>query len=334
MRLDIRDEKNGPIFLRQEDFDAHLPEEVVLDALREAFAALANGAALQPPQASGVIADQVDVIWYPAILGTHNLFGAKLSPYLMRRKDGPKVAAWTLLCSTETGEPVLLCDSLALTTERTAATTALAVQLLKPASATRLAVIGLGAVGMAHLRYAAAIYDWSETLVYSRHARSDSSILDRVPADIRRKITIADSAESAVANSDVILLCTSSTTPVIDHRWLKPPQLVTSLTTTAEHAREIAAEALPGLDVYCDYRATTPFVAGEMAIAAKDHGWSRDAILGDLPELVSRKARMPSQNKPIFFRSIGLGIEDIAIASAVLKRMETSDRAGVPGGKS
>jgi L-arginine dehydrogenase len=151
---------------------------------------------------------------------------------------------------------------------------------------------------------------------------------------MRGKITIADSAEAAVVDSDVILLCTSSTTPVIDHRWLKAPQLVTSLTTTAEHAREIAAEALPGLDVYCDYRATTPSVAGEMAIAARDHGWARDAILGDLPELVSGKARMPSQNRPIFFRSIGLGIEDIAIAGALLKRLEAPDRAGVPGGKS
>jgi len=328
-----RSQKNGPIFLRQEDFDAHLPEEVVLDALREAFSALANGTAVQPPQACGVIADQVDVIWYPAVLGTHNLFGAKLSPYLMKRKDGPKVTAWTLLCSTETGDPVLLCDSLALTTERTAATTALAVQLLKRAGATRLAVIGLGAVGMAHLRYAAAIGDWSDVLLYSRHARSDNSILDRVPPELRRKITIADSAESAVVNSDVILLCTSSTTPVIDHRWLKPPQLVTSLTTTAEHAREIPAEALRDLDVYCDYRATTPSVAGEMVFAAKDHGWSRDAILGDLPELVYGKSRMPSNNKPVFFRSIGLGIEDIAIASAVLKRMQTSG-SGLPGGKS
>lgn len=327
MRLDTRGGKNGPLFLRQEDFDAHLPEELVLAALREAFAALAGGAALQPPQASGVIAGQVDVIWYPAILGTHNLFGAKLSPYLMKRKDGPKVTAWTLLCSTETGDPVLLCDSLALTTERTAATTALAVQLLKPPSAQRLAVIGLGPVGLAHLRYASAISDWSEVRLYSRHAGGDDSILDRVPPKMRGKATVAESAQSAVTNSDVILLCTSSTTPVIDHRWLKPPQLVTSLTTTCEHALEIAAEAMPGLDVYCDYRVTTPGVAGEMVIAGRDHGWSRDAILGDLPELVSGAARLPSERKPVFFRSIGLGIEDLAIAGAVLRGRELGGKS-------
>ena len=251
-----RERYHGLTFLRQKDFDARLPEATVLEALREAFSALASGTAVQPPQASGMTAGQVDVIWYPGILGTHNLFGAKLSPYLMQRKDGPKVTAWTLLCSTETGEPVLLCDSLALTTERTAATTALAVQLLKPAKAQRLAVFGLGSVGLAHLRYAAEISDWSEVNVYSRHAHLDGSILQKIPADLRRKTRIAESAQSAVENSDVILLCTSSTTPVIDHRWLKPSQMVTSLTTTSASACEIAPEALPDLDVYCDYRVT------------------------------------------------------------------------------
>lgn len=322
-----RDQFHGLIFLRQRDFDARLPEATVLEALREAFSALAAGTAVQPPQASGMTAGQVDVIWYPGILGAHDLFGAKLSPYLMQRKDGPKVTAWTLLCSTETGEPVLLCDSLALTTERTAATTALAVQLLKPAKAQRLAVFGLGAVGLAHLRYAAEISDWSEVNVFSRHAHRDGSILEKVPASLRQKTRIAPSAQSAVENSDVILLCTSSTTPVIDYRWLNPSQMVTSLTTTSAAACEIAPEALAGLDVYCDYRSTTPAVAGEMTAAAKNHSWSPDKILGDLPELVSGKCRKPAGNRAIFFRSVGLGIEDIAIASALLRKRKKSNKA-------
>lgn len=329
-----RNQFHGLTFLRQRDFGARLPEAAVLDALREAFSALAGGSAVQPPQASGMTAGQVDVIWYPGILGTHNLFGAKLSPYLMQRKDGPKVTAWTLLCSTETGEPVLLCDSLALTTERTAATTALAVQLLKPGNARRLAVFGLGPVGLAHLRYAAEISDWSEVNVFSRHAHRDGSILEKIPASLRQKTSLAASAQSAVENSDVILLCTSSTTPVIDFRWLNPSQMVTSLTTTSAVACEIAPEALPGLDVYCDYRSTTPSVAGEMTAATKLHGWSPDKILGDLPELVSGKCRKPAGNRAIFFRSVGLGIEDIAIAAALLRKRKKSGNTASSGGRS
>jgi L-arginine dehydrogenase len=316
--------EKGLVFLRQEDFDARLPVKVVLQSLREAFAAIAAGQAVQPPQSYGVIDGQADVIWYPGILGIQNLFGAKLSPYLMGRTAGPKVTAWTLLCSTETGEPLLLCDSLALTTERTAATTALAIQLLKPEGARRLAVIGTGPVGMAHLRYASAVSDWSQVLLYSRNAHAKAQILEEVAPKLRPIAEIADSAESAVANSDVILLCTSSTKPVIDFRELKAAKLITSLTTTTPAAHEIAPEALAGFDVYCDYRKVTPLTAGEMRIAAENHGWSPESIRGDLPELASGRGREPTGDRPIFFRSIGLGIEDIAIAGALLRQMERS----------
>ncbi len=42
------------------------------------------------------------------------------------------------------------------------------------------------------------------------------------------------------------------------------------------------------MDVYCDYRHTTPGSAGEMLIAAEQHGWSPEAIRGDLAELLQR----------------------------------------------
>lgn len=309
----------GPLILRQKDFDAHLPELKVVDALRSAFAGLADGRAAQPPQSWGVVGDEVDIIWYPGILADQKLFGAKLSPYFPSRKTGPKVTAWTVLFSTETGEPTLLCDSFALTTERTAATTALALQLLVPAGATRLAIIGVGAVGMAHLRYAAAVHDWNHISLFSRKIVQHKAIEKTIGPALRKKIKIAPSAEAAVSDSDVILLCTSSGTPVIDHRWLRPGQLVTSISTNVANAHEIAPEAIPGLEVYCDYRATTPSVAGEMKLAAQQHGWSPQSVRGDLPELIKGKATPPSGQKPIFFRSVGLGIEDIAIASVLLQ---------------
>jgi L-arginine dehydrogenase len=71
------------------------------------------------------------------------------------------------------------------------------------------------------------------------------------------------------------------------------------------------------MQVYCDYRQTTPGSAGEMLIASEQHGWDRSAIRGDLPELVSGKAPRPDYDHHVFFRSIGLGLEDIALANAI-----------------
>lgn len=323
-----------PLVLRQTDFDARLPERAVRDALRAAFLSLAKGTAVQPPQSAGVVGDQVDVIWYPGILGDANLFGAKLSPYFPSRKAGPKVTAWTILFSAETGEPILLCDSLALTTERTAGTTALALELLMPVGAKRLTIFGTGPVGMAHLRHAAAVQEWDQIQVFSRNIDRARAIGLDLPAPLRNKIKIATSAQSAVSESDVVLLCTSSGSPVIDHRWLRPGQLVTSISTNVPNAHEIPPEALPGLEVYCDYRVTTPGVAGEMKLAARDLLWTQDSIRGDLPQLVSGKAQKPTGRAPVFFRSVGLGIEDIAIASALLAGRNRSEETESLGGSS
>ena len=62
-----------------------------------------------------------------------------------------------------------------------------------------------------------------------------------------------------------------------------------------------------------------PVTAGEMLIAAEQHGWSPEAIRGDLAELLSGQAPRPEYRRPAFFRSIGLGLEDVALANALYR---------------
>ncbi|MBO0019933.1 hypothetical protein JJD16_14795, partial [Listeria monocytogenes] len=76
------------------------------------------------------------------------VYGVKTSPYIVR-EQGPLVTAWTLLMSMQTGQPLLLCAAARLTTARTAATTAVAVDALAPTEAGRLALIGSGPVAHA-----------------------------------------------------------------------------------------------------------------------------------------------------------------------------------------
>ena len=54
-----------------------------------------------------------------------------------------------------------------------------------------------------------------------------------------------------------------------------------------------------------------------MLIAGEQHGWDKGAIAGDLPDLLSEKVQRPGYDRHVFFRSIGLGLEDIALANAI-----------------
>lgn len=288
----------------------------VPQTLRKLFRDLAAGNAVQPaqqlvefPQGAG------DFINYLGVLAEDGVYGVKTSPYIVR-EQGPLVTAWTLLMSMQTGQPLLLCDAGELTTARTAATTAVAVDALAPLDARRLAIIGSGKVAQAHLHYVKSLRDWQSISVYSPSLQEDpeTQALLRAAAP---GLTIATRLEAALADADVIMLCTSSAGPVIDPAALSKPALITSISTNAPRAHEVPPQSLNDMQVFCDYRLTTPGSAGEMLIAVEQHGWSTDSIMGDLADLLSEKVQRPDYHRHVFFRSIGLGLEDIALANAI-----------------
>ncbi|NNA58484.1 ornithine cyclodeaminase family protein [Pseudomonas koreensis] len=284
--------------------------------LRKLFRDLAAGHAVQPaqqlvefPQGAG------DFINYLGVLAEDGVYGVKTSPYIVR-EQGPLVTAWTLLMSMQTGQPLLLCDAGELTTARTAATTAVAVDALAPLNAARLTIIGSGKVAQAHLHYVKGLRDWQSIRVYSPSLLADAETQAQLKA-IAPDLKIADSREAALAEADVIMLCTSSAGPVIDPASLSKPALITSISTNAPRAHEVPPQSLNAMQVFCDYRLTTPGSAGEMLIATEQHGWDTSAIVGDLADLLSEKVPRPGYDRHVFFRSIGLGLEDIALANAV-----------------
>lgn len=297
-----------------------LPALDLRRALTDMFRALGSEQAVQPPQTLALFpGDAGDFITYLGAMADAKVFGAKLSPYIVTGGK-PVVTAWTALMSMETGQPLMWCDAGLLTTERTAGTTALAVDLLARTDATRLAIIGAGAVGLAHLRHVAPLRAWESIRVYSPGLSDD--------ADKRSALAVADpramacdTARACVEDADVVMLCTSSGTPVLPDDALTRPALITSISTNVANAHEIAPHLLPGMDVYCDYRATTPASAGEMKLAARHHGWSTEQLKGDLPSLVCGTCEKPGYERHAFFRSIGLGLEDVAIAYELYRQL-------------
>ncbi|KPN92667.1 ornithine cyclodeaminase family protein [Pseudomonas nunensis] len=287
--------------------------------LRKLFRDLAAGQAVQPaqqlvefPQGAG------DFINYLGVLAEDGVYGVKTSPYIVR-EQGPLVTAWTLLMSMQTGQPLLLCDAGELTTARTAATTAVAVDALAPLNARRLAIIGSGKVAQAHLHYVKNLREWQSISLYSPSLSELAPEALAQLTSLDSRLTLVDSREAAIQDADVIMLCTSSAGPVIDPATLTKPALITSISTNAPRAHEVPPQSLNDMQVFCDYRQTTPGSAGEMLIAVEQHGWDKDAIVGDLPDLLSEKVQRPGYDRHVFFRSIGLGLEDIALANALYR---------------
>ncbi|WP_237885326.1 ornithine cyclodeaminase family protein [Pseudomonas sp. PGPR40] len=306
-----------PYVITQPQARELLAQVNVPQILRKLFRDLAVGQAVQPaqqlvefPKGAG------DFINYLGVLVEDGVYGVKTSPYIVR-EQGPLVTAWTLLMSMQTGQPLLLCDAGELTTARTAATTAVAVDALAPLKAQRLAIIGSGKVAQAHLHYAKGLRDWQSINLYSPSLNGKNLEALAQLKSLDPRLTLSDNCEAAIQDADVIMLCTSSAVPVIDPSSLSKPALITSISTNAPRAHEVPPKSLNDMQVFCDYRQTTPGSAGEMLIAGEQHGWNKRSIVGDLPDLLSERIQRPDYDRHVFFRSIGLGLEDIALANAL-----------------
>lgn len=308
-----------PYVMTQAQARELLAQVDVPQILRKLFRDLAAGQAVQPaqqlvefPMGAG------DFINYLGVLAEDQVYGVKTSPYIVR-DQGPLVTAWTLLMSMQTGQPLLLCDAAELTTARTAATTAVAVDALAPPQARRLAVIGSGAVARAHVQFVKDLRGWQSIRLYSPGLKHKSAEALACLTELDPRLQLADSLEAALHDADVVMLCTSSAKAVLDPQTLGKPALITSISTNAPRAHEVPPQSLNDMDVFCDYRQTTPGSAGEMLIAGEQHGWDASRIVGDLPQLLSERVARPDYERHVFFRSIGLGLEDVALANALYR---------------
>ena len=306
---------------------AHVDPAGIKAAVARGFAALARGLAVQPLQTLVPLPDaNGDFIIYSAADYDCGLIGVKVSPYLVKRGQthGDPVTAYTLLISLENGEPVALCDSLALTAHRTAATTSLAVDHLIGSRTRILAVIGAGPLARLHLRYELLSRKWEEIRVFSPGLAAEPARI-RAWSDVEAmgRLKVCASVRDALADADAVMLCTSSGVPVIALDWLSPDVVVTSISTNASLAHEIAPQALSAFQVFCDLRSTAPHQAGEMILAARDHAWRSETIVAVLSELLSGQRKGVREGRR-FFRSTGLGIADVAAAAFVQRQMSSA----------
>jgi L-arginine dehydrogenase len=116
------------------------------------------------------------------------------------------------------------------------------------------------------------------------------------------------------------MFCTSAAEPIVKLESLPEDALITSTTTSGAGAHDVPIELLAASYVYCDNRDTTPEIAGEMTSASAKGLWHGSSIRADLGDLLTGKGDVRTVGRR-YFRSVGIGTEEIAIASIVLDHL-------------
>jgi ornithine cyclodeaminase len=226
----------------------------------------------------------------------------------------PRIHAVCVVFDAGTLAPVAVLDGTALTSLRTPAVSALAVDLVAPADASRLVVFGTGPQAEGHVAALSAVRPVSSVGVVGRHPGRTAAFVDR----LRERGTTAEVATAAdVAGADLVACCTTAREPLFDGRLLRDTAVVVACGSHEPGAREVDTETVRRCGVVVESVAAACREAGDVVLALAD-GAVTDADLVPLAALV----RGETSARPRLVKTVGMGWEDLAVAAAVLAAVD------------
>ena len=235
----------------------------------------------------------------------------------------PAVMGLYLLLDAQTGEPEALIDGQRLTQWRTACASALAALYLARADASRLLVIGAGALSpflaKAHcaIRPIASIRIWNRTPANA----------EKVAAALRAEGLPAEAAadlDTELAEADIVSCATISNEPLVRGAQVKPGAHIDLVGGFTPTMREADDAAIARARVYVDTRAGATKEAGDIVQPLASGVLKPDAIVADLHELARDQKKGRGNAREItLFKSVGAALEDLAAGIAVDKALKS-----------
>lgn len=234
----------------------------------------------------------------------------------------PAVLGLYVLQSGETGAPLAVLDGTRLTHWRTAAASGLAADLLARPDASRLLMVGAGALAPFLVRAHAGVRRLDRIAVWNR--RADGA--ERLASDLRREGLPAEAVgdlEAAVRDADIVSCATLSTEPLVRGAWLAAGQHLDLVGAFTLGMRETDDEALRRARVFVDTPAAL-HEGGDVAVAIRDGALRESDVVADLPALCRGAPGRLSPRDITLFKSVGTALEDLAAAMLVWDRVRSA----------
>jgi len=305
------------LLLGDADVGAVLGWRPAVEALRTAYGGAADHGGRYP----GRLIARGDGTWVrvlPGVPASSGLMGAKIIAAAPR---ADRVSYLIALFDQQTAELVALLDGNSVTGYRTAATSALAADLLAVPGPLTVGVLGSGFEAGKHLRAIAALRDITAARVYSPRAASRERFA-RDHADLPVPVEAANSAEAAVAGAALVICAARShdESPVLLGRWLAPGMTVVSIGSTAPEQREVDAETIKRADVIVADAVDEVLRDTGDLIAARAAGADVAGRVTSLADLVSGAGGGRAHDgQVVLYKSVGSAVQDLAVAAMCVR---------------
>lgn len=315
------------LFLRHADVVELLPMRECVRLMAEALAALARGDALSPLRTSiRAPGGDASLLLMPAAVPGR--MGVKvISTTTAPKTQNARSHPGTVLVFDADGALRAIVEASAITAIRTAAVSGVATEALARADAHDLAILGSGVQARSHLEAMLVVRPIRRVRVWSRTPEHAVAFAEREGARHGIQIEIAETARAAAQAADLICTATSAPEPVLNGEWIAPGAHVNAIGAYTPTTRELDTAAVARARLFVDSRVAAENEAGDYLLAVAEAGLGPDHIVAELGEvLIGARPGRRSESEVTVFKSLGLGVEDIAAAAYVVDRAAESGR--------
>ena len=304
-----------PIYLNEQHAAQFVDMPSAVAAVRAAFVAQARGEAVNIPRTRLEFGKR----------RLNLMAGGGRAPDRYALKSYGSSTYHTLLYSAEQGLLAIMEANL-LGQIRTGAASAIATQAMARPDAGKVGLIGAGRQARTQIHALHCVHCVSEVAVFARDRARQAAFCKQLTSDLALPARAAGSAEEAVREADIVITATNSSTPVVMSEWLSPGTHVNAMGANAPSRRELDPQiVLRAATVVTDDVAQAKAEAAEFIDLARTGRLDWNDII-PLHRIVGSPGFRRDRDAITLFKSLGVGLEDLAIASLLYDRAAASGR--------
>lgn len=314
-----------PRYLDQDAIHSLLPMQDCISVMERMFRSLAAGECLQPlrsllwlPDKSGILGMMPGYADGPGILGIKviTIFHGNGALGL------PSHQGVVMLFDAKHGTPLLMLDAAAITAIRTAAASALATRLLARDNATRLAILGTGEQAERHAESIALVRPLTDITIWGRNEMHAAALAHKLGTRYTTRIHLANTAQEAVEDADIICTVTASPQPVLLGEWIPEGAHLNVVGACTPTTREIDTKAVLKSRLFTDRYESLFNEAGEYLIPKKEGFLHENHAKGEIGEVLTgtKDGRLNAADITLF-KSLGIAAEDLFAARYIYDQL-------------
>ena len=300
------------------------PTTRLVEALRQAFASGHVETVRTPTAMPGGAGDRI----FLSMLAMDPDGGAVIKIMTVlpeNRAKGLLTVQGAIVVFAKTGEAAAVLDGTVLTHLRTGAASALASTYLSRKDSSHLVIMGTGALAPAMAAAHCAVRPIRRISVWGRRAEqanaTAAAIRALVAADV--KVEVPGSIQQAVGTADIVSCSTSSPTPILAGKWLKPGAHVDLVGAFQPTKRESDDDVVLRSRIFVDTFKGALHEGGDVVDPLNRGVITRERIEGELADLCSgRIGGRVTEDEITLFKSVGAPIEDFAAARLIVDSLK------------